>query len=843
MLLGKNEVPFSDNVHCKRCASKNCRELLVAPLNPGKVIFVHRKHFCSIPDYIPSWRNDESEQGNAAPKPVAETDELEVIEGSVEVSSPSWKHKNEDRLQANPDATVEGDTISISAQIKNFPEGAPVTFDVYDVTDGTPFLIKSVKGNNNGGTATAEWVVEDPQQKGEALKLAFEASAKSKSSGKLDIPFKKTSRLKCDYVEMQGALFHHNSAVPCLDSEGALLGGLAATFSFAKTHTDRELVLFGHADTSGDPSYNYDMSQWRAEGTKALLDNDVDAFLDIIDLASKVEDYQMYLSALSENHGWNCHPGKIDNVAGPNTKVAVKRFQEEYNTRFSGNLNPDGVVGPKTWTALFKVTRSLLDAVVKKESGEIPALKYGYNSKGYYACGESFPVDKAGQDDTKSVTNRRVENVFMESGKSSELKQPADKKKVTVEEAPVYDPSKADKKKIPVGKKDPEKKPKVVFSEDAKHTGGYDVNETINGTDQNDTATTEVPSTRYDFVSIEKGTTGTIAFAIKGGAKTDVFFTSDNDAVAAPLSEQPDADSGTLKIQAKDTDKAETVVCARYKSKTGEVLAKIGVVVLKKITYEAELFRIKDDNSAKTKLKLNSVTGNSMTEKVKQYYKQAISELIISGGTSDVNTDYDTNAVSVKNGSVDLEPGVESEEQKIIKKACGASAKTKIVYVHDLRWSYFFREDALKDTNIIKLKKYNATYLGYIGKNKYTIENADGTSEEVTVKSIDTSTGDVTIEGKLKHTFTTAKKSALLWPLGGLSGNPVWVSDVGTEDDVANYCAHELGHELAKWKDVCETDNVMFGGSTTGKKFRHRPLKNYYDTSKTSAQWTSMNKR
>jgi hypothetical protein len=60
---------------------------------------------------------------------------------------------------------------------------------------------------------------------------------------------------------------------------------------------------------------------------------------------------------------------------------------------------------------------------------------------------------------------------------------------------------------------------------------------------------------------------------------------------------------------------------------------------------------------------------------------------------------------------------------------------------------------------------------------------------------------------------------------------------------VANYCAHELGHELAKWKDVCETDNVMFGGSTTGKKFRHRPLKNYYDTSKTSEQWTSMNKR
>jgi hypothetical protein len=843
MLLGKNEVPFPDNVHCKRCASKNCRELLVAPLNPGKVIFVHRKHFCSIPDYIPTWRNEESVQEAAAPKTVAETDDLEVVEGTVEVSSPAWKHKDEDRLQSSPDATAEGDTISISAQVKNFPEGAPVTFDVYDVTDGTPFLIKSVKGNNSEGIATAEWVVEDPQKKGEALKLAFEASAKSKSSGKLDIPFKKASKLKCDYVEMPGALLHHSSAVPCLDSEGTFLGGLSATFSFAKSHSDRELVIFGHADTSGDPAYNYDISQWRAEGIKSYLDNDVNAFLDIVDMASKVEDYQMYLSTLSESHGWDCNPGKIDNVAGPNTKAAVKRFQEEYNKKFSGNLTVDGVVGPKTWTALFKVTRSLLETNVKKECGEIPALKYGYNGKGFYACGESFPLDKAGQNDTKSVTNRRVENVFMEQGKSSVLKAPADKKKVTAEDAPVYDSSKAEKTKIPVKQPDPGKKPKVTFSEDKNHSGGYDVNETINGEDQNGTATAEIPATKYDFVSIEKGSTGTISFVIKDGAKEEVFFTSDKEDVAVPLSGQPDADSGILKIQAKDNEKAETVICARYKSKSGEILAKVGVVVLKKISYEAELFRIKDGKSAGTALSLNSVTGNSITEKVKQYYKQAISEMIVAGGTSEVDSDYDTNAVSVKNGSVDLEPGVESEEQKIIKKISGKSAKTAIVYVHNLRWSYFLREDALKDSNTIKLKNYGSTYLGYIGTNQYTIANEDGTTEVVTVKSINTSTGDMVIDGKLNHTFTTAKKSVLIWPLGGLSGNPVWVSDVGTEDDLANYCAHELGHELAKWKDVCETDNVMFGGSTTGKKFRHRPLKNYYDTSKTSTQWTSMNKR
>ncbi|HEX2959421.1 MAG TPA: hypothetical protein VHO70_21480 [Chitinispirillaceae bacterium] len=437
MFLGKNEVPFPDNVHCKRCASKNCRELLVAPLNPGKVIFVHRRHFCSIPDYIPSWRVDESNSEAAAPKTVAETDDLEVIKGTVEVSSPSWKHKNEDRIQSSPDATAEGDTILISAQIKNFPEGAPVTFDVYDISDGTPFLIKSVKGNNNGGTATAEWVVEDPQQKGESLKLAFEASARSKYSERIDIPL--LQKLNCYFVEMPDVLFNHNSAVACLDKDGILLSALSSAFMFAKNNAGHEVVLFGHTDTSGDPSYNYDLSQWRAEGIKALLDNDSETFLDIIGLASKVEDYQTFLAALAEGHGWNCHPGAIDNSAGEKTKEALRNFQREYNNRFKGDLKIDGTIGPKTWTSIFKVVRSLVEEIVKKECGEVPVLAYGYNNKGIYPCGESFPVDQAGIDGIKSKTNRRVEIVFFEQGKSAGLKEFADKSAGKKSEAVVFD--------------------------------------------------------------------------------------------------------------------------------------------------------------------------------------------------------------------------------------------------------------------------------------------------------------------------------------------------------------------------------------------------------------------
>ena len=55
----------------------------------------------------------------------------------------------------------------------------------------------------------------------------------------------------------------------------------------------------------------------------------------------------------------------------------------------------DGVIGPKTWVAIFDVIRSLVETVVKDEIGEqMPVLTYGYKGKGIYPCGESFPIDE-----------------------------------------------------------------------------------------------------------------------------------------------------------------------------------------------------------------------------------------------------------------------------------------------------------------------------------------------------------------------------------------------------------------------------------------------------------------
>ncbi|NLW32388.1 MAG: hypothetical protein GXY77_13135, partial [Fibrobacter sp.] len=223
---------------------------------------------------------------------------------------------------------------------------------------------------------------------------------------------------------------------------------LCSVFKFAKENSDKEILLFGHSDTSGDPEYNYDLSQWRAEGIKAVLDNKKDAWLDIVELASKIEDYQQILKSLY-NHGWATDPGAVDNTNGPKTEQAVNAFQGEYNNRFNGSLKQDGVMGQNTWSALFEVIRDLLVESVKSETGSEPAqLVYSSKHDGIYPCGESFPIDEKGKDDYRSRENRRVEIVFFDKGKAPELIKPENKKKVKKSEAVIYDKRITEKKPV-----------------------------------------------------------------------------------------------------------------------------------------------------------------------------------------------------------------------------------------------------------------------------------------------------------------------------------------------------------------------------------------------------------
>ena len=181
MLTG-NDIPFPKNQTCKLCISRPCRRLFSGRVYPGKMIFVHRSEFLSLPCHTPNLKPDQDEEEAAAL-----TDDLVVTSGKVNVTNPRWEHVDEDLKTDFPDTACAGDKIRLLADVTGVPEGAPVTFDIFDVSSDPPFRIATEKGKNEKGTACGVWTVDDPDGKSRELKLEFEGIAKSKASPRAEI--------------------------------------------------------------------------------------------------------------------------------------------------------------------------------------------------------------------------------------------------------------------------------------------------------------------------------------------------------------------------------------------------------------------------------------------------------------------------------------------------------------------------------------------------------------------------------------------------------------------------------------------------------------------------------
>lgn len=253
-------------------------------------------------------------------------------------------------------------------------------------------------------------------------------------------------RERVHYAEVPDILFMHNGHFPCLDEKGWLLGALAASIKFAKEQAgNQQLVVFGHADRSGDHPINYDISERRAKASLALAMCQDAVWEDLARQHRKIEEIQRCLKTLSVSHGWSCDPGEVDDRDGPKTQAAVKSFQNRCNDKYQLGLTPDGVAGPLTWKAMHRVVCGLVAeklGVTDPGGATYPQWDHpdlGYpQGQGAYGCGESFPVDRAEVDGLKSEANRRVDFLFC-SGWNFLEPPPERTRPLTNGECPTYD--------------------------------------------------------------------------------------------------------------------------------------------------------------------------------------------------------------------------------------------------------------------------------------------------------------------------------------------------------------------------------------------------------------------
>ncbi|MGL1937239.1 MAG: peptidoglycan-binding protein [Fibrobacterales bacterium] len=356
-----------------------------------------------------------------------------------------------------PENAKIDEDIEVEATFEYLTERTPpLTFCLMATYNGVEEVGPIISAEISEGTATATLNLKQhmdfyfTEERTEEDKIEYSFSIKCDEDGTLlqgDVIELPELPLNIDIVEIADSLFNSNSAVPCLDPEGLLIASIQATLKHAQEWPDKELVIYGHTDTSGENDINFPLSEKRAQAFKALLMNDDSCWNSAIENNSSVLDYQSIINALNA-YGWSAHCGEADGIDGPNTESALKSFQTEYNENTGNSISTDGIIGPQTWDALR--TSIHKTATHDFEHAEVP-LTFGAEGEGTYPCGESFPIEESLRDRYTSSTNRRCEIGFHERPNPPLLVIHSDPSTlVTPVECPVYDSGLCTKTIIPL---------------------------------------------------------------------------------------------------------------------------------------------------------------------------------------------------------------------------------------------------------------------------------------------------------------------------------------------------------------------------------------------------------
>ncbi|MGL1935514.1 MAG: hypothetical protein OCD01_10850 [Fibrobacterales bacterium] len=369
--------------------------------------------------------NTDEEEAPAAQEPAQE--EEEESQGQlVNLSNLAF---------VDPDsATIDGD-VDASVEVEYLTDRTPqeITFTPEATFEGSSEAGVPVTSTISDGVAQA--TVKLALHHGYYEKKEKSAEDKVEYSVKATCPADDTEvvaastiklpgkPLSIDCIEVIDQVFNLNSAIPVVDDEGTLVNILSTCFKHLDEWPDKELMVLGHTDTSGEPQPNFDLSEKRAQSVKALLSNDAELWKEMEQAQSGVADYQQILQGLDILKGWGCDPGTVDGVDGSATQKGLKGFQSAYNENCDGSLAVDGNIGPNSWAALLDV---IYQTAVEQSEIKPSRIKPRFHAEyGIYPCGESFPVDQTGMDGLQSASNRRVEIHMSDRPNPPKLPEPA----------------------------------------------------------------------------------------------------------------------------------------------------------------------------------------------------------------------------------------------------------------------------------------------------------------------------------------------------------------------------------------------------------------------------------
>ncbi len=247
-------------------------------------------------------------------------------------------------------------------------------------------------------------------------------------------------RKQLHLLEMTGVNFHNDRKVLLpdiiLENPNDIQTGVRANAAFVtvlkfhEKNPDKLLLVAGHTDPKGSESHNDDLSVERAVNILLYITGKMNDWASHSFKNHAAEDIQFVLLWASQEFGFDCLPGEIDNDFGTNSKKALNNFRNAFQNHFKSNLYTQTELKGNTpsevdFLAFYICYDDVLARSMDIEIKEIQSRKENLTltDPAGIGCGENFQIQDPEAVGEDSLKNRRVDLLFFDPGELPELKK------------------------------------------------------------------------------------------------------------------------------------------------------------------------------------------------------------------------------------------------------------------------------------------------------------------------------------------------------------------------------------------------------------------------------------